>query len=135
METVSLTGERLSQRQWLLGGAVALMFVGLVGASQIVSLFAFFVHPGDGFDGRFSILWDIVRQEWGVYLAYGVIGAIAGNLVWRLRAEYAARDLWPVIWRAAVVYVPTSIVVTFVIALGSALIHDRPMFFLGFEVL
>lgn len=135
METVTLTGERVSQRQWLLGGAVALMFVGLVGASQIVSLFAFFVHPGETFGDRFSILWDIVRAEWGVYLAYGVVAAAAGYLVWKLRGDYAARDLWPVVWRAAVVYVPVSIVVTFCIALGSALIHDRPLFFLGFEVL
>lgn len=135
METVTLRGERVSQRNWLLGAAVAVMFAGLAGASQIVSLLAFFVDPGEAFSDRFSILWDIVRDEWGVYLAYVVVAAAAGYLVWKLREEYTARDLWPVVWRAAVVYVPISIVVTFCIAVGSALIHDRPLFFFGFEVL
>ncbi|MFI5428969.1 hypothetical protein [Aeromicrobium sp. UC242_57] len=123
------------QRQWLLGVVVSALFVGLEGVSRIFSLVAFAVHIGEGLGDRLSVVGDVLREEWGVYLAYGVVAAIATYLLWRLREAWTVRDLWSVIWRAVVVYVPVSIVVTFFIALGSALIHDRPMFFFGFEVI
>lgn len=134
MDALSVAPERLTRQQWLLGAAVAALFAGVVGASQIVPLLAFLVHLGEGFGDRSSMVWDALRSEWGIYLAYGAVAAVAGYVVWRLR-DSAARVLWPVLWRAVVLYVPVSLVVTFCIAFASALIHDRPMIFFGFEVL
>lgn len=134
MEAVLNAPGRAVSRQWLLGGAVATLFVGIQGVWQFLSLLVFFVQPASGFGERVNFFWDIFVSAWGVYVAYAVVVAVSVGLVRRLCAEAPLQDLWAIIWRSAVMFVPACLVVTFFIAMGTALVQDRPMFFLGFEL-
>ncbi len=132
MTAQSVRAERTLTRPWVVAAAVAALFVALEGLSAGVRLMIFFVS-GSGFDSHQR--WEILRSEWSIYLAYLVIGLAAAYAL-RLAAREDSISPWPpLLLRAAVLYVPVAITLTFAVSFLYAATHGVPLRFLGFEVL
>jgi hypothetical protein len=134
MATMNQQVERTLTRPWAAAAVVAALFVALQGFGQGVLLVTFWSSPGSLFGGG-SLRWEVVRSEWAIYLSFLVIGALAAYVLWRA-VEAGITYAWlSLILRAAIVFIPTSLVINFVIGYVWALAHGTPFAFLGFQLL
>lgn len=118
-------------KPWVTAGALAALFVALEGLVAGLDLLVFFARAGEQIEDR----WDLFADEWLRYLLYALVG-LAAAYVLRLAARGEVSFEWPtLILRAVILYVPVSLVVTFVVGFVFALAHDFSFQFLGFEVL
>ena len=124
--------ERTLTRPWATAAALAALFVALAALMDAINLLVFFgSDSGFGLGDRLESIGD----EWLRYATYLVI-ALAAAYVLRLAARSDISQAWPtLVLRAVIVYVPVSIVATFVAAFIYALAHDLSFPFLGIEVL
>lgn len=131
MEPVRRSGERVQIKPWLLAVAVAALFIGLSALWSFVSILVF---APQGLGSVLTLMGDVLRDSWGTYLTYVALAAAAAWLLWQERVSSSAVDMWSLLWRSAVVYLPVSLLVCLAISVGAALIHGGPLYFLGVEV-
>ncbi len=120
---------------WLASTVVAALFVAAQGLWQALAVLVLFPAPWSDQSGQSSIRWEVLRSEWGIYLAFAVVAAAAGYLLWRAAADGVAHDYVPLLARAVLLYFPVSIVFNFVIGFGRALAHGNPFQFFGLQLL
>lgn len=131
MTAISPQMERTLTRPWSTAVALAALFVALEGVMSGVRVLLLFWGEG----ASWSLRWEILRDEWSIYAAYLVIG-LAAAYVLRLAARGDSTGGWPtVVLRAVLVYLPVSLVLSFVAFFIYAVSHDLPLRFLGIEVL
>ena len=124
--------ERTLTRPWSTAVAVAALFVALEGLMGAINLMVFF---GSSSDVDFGERLGIIGDEWLRYVVYAVVG-LAAAYVLRLAARSEIATAWPtLVLRAVIVYVPVSVLITFVVTLIYALVHDLSFPFLGIQVL
>lgn len=132
--TVEATpAERLRTRPWITAAALAASFIALEGLTNNVVGAASF--PGEGF-GPDSMLWEVLRTEWVIYLTYVAIGLV-GALVLRLAVRSGSAEPWQrLVLKTVIVFVPVSMVVNLVIQLVYSFTHDHALvYFFGFWVI
>ena len=131
MTALSPQLERTLTRPWSTAAALAALFAALEGLMGGVNIFLFIASFGDELGPRL----DILGQEWLRYSLYALIG-LAAAYVLRLGMRSDVAHAWPtLVVRAAILYIPVSIVITFLVAFTYALAHDLSFPFLGIEIL
>lgn len=132
MTALSPQMDRVLTRPWSTAAALAALFVALQTLMGAIDLMVFF-GPSSGFG--FGDRLETIGDEWLRYVVYMVIGLSAAYVL-RLAARSDIPLAWPtLVLRAVILYVPVSIVATFVAAFIYALAHDLSFHFLGMEVL
>lgn len=131
MTALSPQLERALTRPWSTAAALAALFVALEGLMSGVNLFAFFARADDQIEDR----WDLFGDEWLRYVLYLLIGLAAAHVLQLAVRSEVAHEWPPLVLRAVILYVPVSLVISFVVGLIYAVAHNLPFDFLGFEVL
>lgn len=128
MESVQSPIERVQSKPWLLGVALATVFVALSKLWHFVSIFVF--SPLD-LSQTWSFMGDVLADSWGNYATYAVLAAIGSRLLWQERLRPSGADTWSIVRCAFVAFLPVVFVVDGLLSAVTAIMNDVPIFIFG----